>query len=113
MHAIEALLRPAKNQPTQARVRNYTRQVSAIRGDLLLTYRDESRIIPEGRSWQINLDPESATQKPAGSGGVNSSSMSRSKIAIFVAAGVAGGLAAWGIHELSESSSGLESPAKL
>jgi len=38
--------------------------------------------------------------------------MSRSKIAIFAAAGVAGGLAAWGIHELSESSSGPESPAK-
>jgi hypothetical protein len=38
--------------------------------------------------------------------------MSRSKIAIFVAAAVAGGLAAWGIHELSESGSGQESPAK-
>jgi len=74
VHAIDALLRPAKNQPTQGRVRIYTRQalqVSAIRGDQLLTYRDESRIIPEGRTWQINLDPESATQKPAGSGGVN------------------------------------------
>jgi len=116
VHAIDALLRPAKNQPTQGRVRIYTRQalqVSAIRGDLLLTYRDDSRIIPEGRTCQINLDPESATQKPAGSARVNSSSMSRSKIAIFAAAGVAGGLAAWGIHELSESSSGLESPAKL
>jgi hypothetical protein len=48
VHAIDALLRPAKNQPTQGRVRIYTRQalqVSAIRGDLLLTYRDESRII--------------------------------------------------------------------
>ena len=112
VHAIEALLRPAKNQPTQARVRNYTRQVSAIRGDLLLTYRDESRIIPEGRTCPINLDPESATQKPAGSARVNSSSMSRSKIAIFAAAGVACGLAAWGIHGLSESSSGPESPAK-
>jgi hypothetical protein len=118
VHAIDALLRPAKNQPTQGRVRIYTRQalqVSAIRGDLLLTDRHESRIIPEGKTCQINLDPESATQKPAGSGVVNSWSMwsmSRSKIAIFVAAGVAGGLAAWGIHELSESSRGPESPAK-
>jgi hypothetical protein len=58
VHAIDALLRPAKNQPIQARVRIYTRQalrISAIRGDLLLTYRDESRIIPEGRTCQINL----------------------------------------------------------
>jgi hypothetical protein len=72
VHAIDALQRPAKNQPTQARVRIYTRQalqVSAIRGDLLLTYRDESRIIPEGRTCQVNLDPESATQKPAESAG--------------------------------------------
>jgi hypothetical protein len=115
VHAIDALLRPANNQPTQARVRIYTRQalqVSAIRGHLLLTYRDESRIIPEGRTCQINLDPESAAQKPAGSGGLNSSSLSRSKIAIFVAAGVVGDLAAWGIHELSQSSSGPEGPAK-
>jgi hypothetical protein len=87
-------------------------QVSAIRCDLWLAYRDQSRIIPEGRSYQINLDPEGAAQKPAGTAGTNPSSMSRSKIAIFVAAGVAGGLAAWGIHELSESSSGPESPAK-
>jgi hypothetical protein len=42
-------LRPAKNQPIQARVRIDTPrelQVSAIRGDLLLTYQDEPRIIP-------------------------------------------------------------------
>jgi hypothetical protein len=64
VHAIDALLRPAKNQPTQARVRIYTQQVlqvSAIRADLLLTYRDESRIIPEGKTYQISLDSEGET----------------------------------------------------
>jgi hypothetical protein len=67
----------------------------------------------EGRTYQINLDPEGAAQKPARTAATNPSSMSRSKIAIFVAAGVAGsGLAAWGIHELGESSSGPESPGK-
>ena len=42
VHAIDALLRAAKNQPTRARVRSYTQrmlQVSAIHGDLVLTPR--------------------------------------------------------------------------
>ncbi|HEY1469321.1 MAG TPA: hypothetical protein VGF61_09765, partial [Candidatus Acidoferrum sp.] len=101
VHAIDALLRPAKNQLTQARVRICTQQVlqvSAIRGDLLLTYQDESRIILEGKTYQISLDPEGETRKTAGAAGANPSSMSRSKIAIFVGAGIAGGLAVWGIH---------------
>jgi hypothetical protein len=72
VHAIDALLRPAKNQPIQARVRIDTPrelQVSAIRGDLLFTYQDESRIIPQGKTYQINLDSEGVTQKPAGTAG--------------------------------------------
>jgi hypothetical protein len=71
MHAIHALLRPAKNQPTQARVRIYTRQalqVSAIRGDLLLTYRDESRIIPEGRTCQDQPGPGKRSAEAGGIG---------------------------------------------
>ena len=115
VHASDSLLRPAKNQSTQARIRIDTPhqlQVSAIHGDLLFTYQDESRIIPEGKSYQINLDSEGAAQKPAGSGGGSPPSMSPTKIAIFVVAGAASGLAAWGIHELIESSNGPESPAK-
>jgi hypothetical protein len=68
IHAIDALLRPAKNQRTQARVRidaPHELQVSAILGDLLFIYQDESRIIPEGKTYQINLNPEGATQMPA------------------------------------------------
>jgi hypothetical protein len=41
VQASDALLRPAKNQPTRARVRIYKQhvlQISAIRGDLLFTY---------------------------------------------------------------------------
>ena len=52
IHAIDALLRPAKNQPTQARVRIDSPrelQVSAIRSDLLFTFQDESKIIPQGK----------------------------------------------------------------
>jgi hypothetical protein len=115
VHAIDALLRAEKNQPTHARVRSYTQQmlqVSAIRGDLVLTYRDESRIIPENKTYQISLDSEGETQKPAGTAGASPSSMSRSKIVILAGAGAAGGLAAWGIHELIESSNGPESPAR-
>ncbi len=99
IHAIDALLRPAKNQPTQVRVRIDTRhelQVSAIRGDLLFTFQGESRIIPQGKTYQINLDSEDATQKPAGTAGGAPSSMPRTKIAAFVVIGAASGLAAWG-----------------
>ena len=109
VHVIDALLRPAKNQPTRARARIYTQQmlqVSAIHGDLVLTYRDESRIIPEGKTYQISLDSEDDTQKPAGTAAANPSSMSRSKIVILTGAGAAEGLAAWGIHELIGSSAG-------
>jgi hypothetical protein len=115
IHAIDALLRPAKNQRTQARVRidaPHELQVSAILGDLLFIYQDESRIIPEGKTYQINLNPEGATQMPAGTPGGASPSPPRTKIAIFVVAGAASGLAAWGIHHLIESSNGPESPAK-
>jgi hypothetical protein len=108
-------LQSAKNHPTQARIRIDTPhelQVSAIRGDLLFTYQDESRIIPQGKTYQINLDSEGATQQPAGTAGGASSPIPRTKIAIFVVVGVASGLAAWGIHDLIESSNGPESPAK-
>lgn len=87
IHAIDALLRPAKNQPTQARVRIDSPrelQVSAIRGDLLSTFQDESKIIPQGKTYQINLDSEGATQKPAGSAGRAPSSMPPTKIAILL-----------------------------
>jgi hypothetical protein len=97
VHAIDALLRAAKNQLTQARVRRDTQQMlqlSAVRGDLVLMDRDESRIIPENKTYQISLDSEGETQKPAGTAGANPSSMSRSKIVILVGAGAAGGLAA-------------------
>jgi hypothetical protein len=87
-------------------------QVCAIRGDPVFTYRDESRIIPENKTYQISLDSEGETQKPVGTAGANRLSMPRSKIVILVGAGAAGGLAAWGIHELIESSNGPESPAK-
>ncbi len=85
--------------------------VAAIRGDLLFSYQDESRIISEGKTYQINLDSETATQKPAGTAGGAPSSLTRTKIAIFVVIGAASGLAAWGIHDLIESSNGPESLA--
>ncbi len=115
VHAIDALLRPTTSQPIQARVRidgPRELQVSAIRGDLLFTYQDESRIIPQGKTYQINVDEEGATQKPAGSAGGAPSSLPRTRIAAFVVIDAASGLAAWGIHDLIESSNGPESSAK-
>jgi hypothetical protein len=113
VHAIETLLRPLKNQLTQARVQIYAPQVlqiAALRGDLAFSFRDESRIIPEGETYRIYLDAESETQKPAGTGVPTATS--GKKIAIFILVGAVAGLTAWGIHELIESSNGPESPAK-
>jgi hypothetical protein len=113
VHADEALLRPAKNKLTQAQVHIFTQQVlqiSASHGDLVFSYKDESRIIPEGETYRIYLDSEPDTQKPAG--GATPASTSEKKIAIFIVAGAAAGLTAWGVHDLIESSNGPESPAK-
>jgi hypothetical protein len=78
----------------------------------LFTYQDESRIISQGKAYQISLDLEGATQIPVGTAEANPSSMPQSKIAIFVASGATPGLAAWGIRDLIESRNGPESPAK-
>lgn len=113
VHAAEALVSPAKNQLTQARIQIYAPQVlqvAAMRGDLMFTYKDESRIIPEGETYRIYLDYESESQKPAGAG--TPAATAGKKVAIFILTGAVVGLTAWGIHELIESKNGPESPAK-
>jgi len=114
VHAEGALLRPAKNQLTQAEVRIFAAhvlQVTALRGDLAFTYGEEFRVIPEGETYRVYLDSPTDSQNPAGAG-APPAHVSR-KVAFFIiAGGAAAALTAWGIHELIESSNGPESPAK-
>jgi hypothetical protein len=114
VHAEGALLRPAKNQLTQAEVWIFAApvlQVTALRGDLALSYREEFRVIPEGETYRVYLDSPSDSQNPAGSR-APPARLSRKVVIFIIAGGAAVGLTAWGIHELIESSNGPESPAK-
>jgi hypothetical protein len=114
VHVADAYLRPQNGKLTQAEVRmmdSKVLQVAAMRGNLEFTYRDEFQLIPEGETYRIYLDAPAEPQKPAGSGAASVGI--RHKTVIYIVAGaVAAGGAAWGIHELIESGSGPESPAK-
>jgi len=114
VHALDAMIWPQKKQLTQASVRILgpgVLQISAVRGDLAFSYREEFRVIPEGATYRIYLDAPSDAQRPAGAG---APAMAHStKVAIYILAGAAGsGLAAWGIHSAVTSGQGPESPAK-
>jgi hypothetical protein len=114
VHIAGALLQPASNQSTQAEVRMLgpkVLQIAAMHGNLELTYRDEFQLIPEGETYRIYLDapaePEKAVRLGAPAAAI------KTKTAIYIVSGLgATAVAAWGVHELIESSSGPESPAK-
>jgi hypothetical protein len=86
-------------------------QISAVRGDLQFSYKDESRIISQGKTYRIYLDSDAGPQRPAG-GRAATSATTGTKIAIVIVAGAVAGATAWGIHDLIESSDGPESLAK-
>jgi len=73
-------------------------------------------VLPEGQIYRIYLESEADPQGPAGAGAggdTQKAGMSKAtKVTYFIVSGVGAGLAAWGIHDLIESSSGVESPAK-
>jgi hypothetical protein len=108
VHIADALLQPESNQLMQAEVRRIgpkVLQVAAMRGNLEFTYRDEFQVIPEGETYRIYLDAPASLGAP--------STGKRTKTVIYIVAGaVAAGAAVWRIHELIQSSSGPESPAK-
>jgi hypothetical protein len=114
VHVADAILRPESNRATQAEVRQIkpkVLQVSAMKGNLELTYGGEFQLIPQGETYRIYLDAPAEPQNPAGSGapavGISH------KVAIYIVSGaIAAGGAAWGIRDLIESKSGPESPAK-
>jgi hypothetical protein len=113
IHAEEALLRPEKNQLTQAEVSilsSKVLQVRAARGDLAFRYREEFQVLPEGDTYRIYLDSPAEPQDPASSGAPKSTRLR--KVSYFVVGTAGAGLTAWGIYEFVHSGSLPESPLK-
>jgi hypothetical protein len=71
IRAREARIRAAENVPTVAQISVIgpkELRVTARRGSLELTYRDETERIPEGASYRVLLDPSPADLPPAMNG---------------------------------------------
>ncbi len=114
VHVADALLRPASDNLTQAEVRMLgpkVLQVFAMRGNLEFYYRDEFQVIPAGETYRIYLEAPAESQRPAGAG-VPAVGISRRVVIYIMAGAMAAGGAAWGIHELLESTNGPENPDK-
>lgn len=117
VHAEGALLRPHGGHPVQVQVLVFAPKVLQIttrQGSLDFLYGKEFRALPEGQTYRIYLESEDGpgTPPPAGSGTEKAGLSTGTKVAYFILAGVGAGLAAWGIHDLIQSHSGVESPAK-
>lgn len=117
VHAEGALLRPHGARKTQTQVLVFapkTLQITTRQGSMDFFYGKEFRVLPEGQTYRIYLESEAEPQNPAGAGSEKrKAGMSTgTKVAYFILAGVGAGLAAWGIQDLIESHSGVESPAK-
>jgi hypothetical protein len=117
VHVEGALLRPHGNRNVQAQILMFTPkilQITTRQGSLDFSYHAEFRVLPEGQTYRIYLEsedgPRSATD--AGSGTGKAGLSTGTKVAYFIVAGAGAGLAAWGIHDLIQSNSGVESPAK-
>lgn len=117
VHTEGVFLRPHGGHQAQAQVLIFAPKVLQIttrQGSLDFSYGKEFRVLPEGQTYRIYLESEDEPQEAAGAGSdTKKGVMSRgTKVAYFILAGVGAGLAAWGIHELIQSHSGVESPAK-
>jgi hypothetical protein len=116
-HVEGAVLRPHGAHQTQAQILLFAPkilQVTTRQGSLDFSYGKEFRVLPEGQTYRIYLESDAAPQQVAGAGSdAQKSGLSAgTKVAYFILAGVGTGLAAWGIHDLIESHSRAESPAK-
>jgi hypothetical protein len=124
VHAEDALLQPHGEEEMQARVLMYAPkvlQITARVGSLDFSYHGEFRVLPEGQTYRIYLESEEApdAQGPAGAGSGNASGQAQTpgmstatKVAYFIVAGTGSGVAAWGINDVIQSNSSIESPAK-
>ena len=100
MHVGEALLRTVSKQAAQARLTILAPnvlQVTAQKGGVNFSYREEFRYLPEGQTYRIYLDAPAEPQVDAVSG--TGRAGIAGKVAYFIMGGAVGGGAVWGIHE--------------
>ncbi len=124
VHTEDAMLRPHGDQITEARIMMYAPKVLQITtrlGSLDFSYHGDFRVLPEGQTYRIYLDSdaEPEAQGPAGAGTGSTTGPAQSpgisrgtKVAFYILAGVGTGLSAWGIADVIQSNSSIESPAK-
>ena len=113
VHALGAIVKPANNVPSQAEVMIWkpgVLQITAKHGDLAFLYRQEFQVLPEGDTYRIYLGDDSDPGAVAGGGG--GKIWGANKIGYFIVGGAVAGVTAWRIHDIIDSQSGIESPAK-
>jgi len=114
VHALGAIVKPANNVPSQAEVMIWkpgVLQIAAKHGDLAFLYRQEFQVLPEGDTYRIYLGgDESGAEAVTGGGG--GKIWGANKIGYFIVGGAVADVAAWRIHDIINSQSGIESPAK-
>jgi hypothetical protein len=114
IRAREARIRAAKNVPTIAQISVVgpkELRVTARRGALEITYRDETERVPEGASYRVLLDPSPADIPMAANGRGPGSwpatpprpSGKQGKGLLLIAAGAATVVTVWAMHEAWES----------
>jgi len=111
IHADDAIVRPAATQATQATVTILgpnLLQIAAESGPVNFSYREESRNLPAGQIYRIDLDERDGV--PDVSLGGTRKPSNGSKVGYFIVGAAAGG-GAWGIEELIKSKSSAISPA--
>ena len=117
VHVEGALLRSHGTHDTQARILMFAPKILEIttrRGGLEFFYHAEFRLLPEGQTYRIYLEPGDDPRGTSGAGNDNTkpAMSTRAKVAYFMLGGAGTGLAAWGIHDLIQSNNGVESPVK-
>lgn len=114
IRAREARIRAAGDVPTIAQISVVgpkELRVTARRGALELTYRDETERIPEGASYRVLLDPSPADIPPAMNGRGPGSwpakppnpAAKTSRAFFFIVGGGTAWATAWALHEAWES----------
>src|SRR6266481_9845941 len=89
-------------------------QITVRHGSVDFSYGEEFRVLPEGQTYRIYLETE---EDPRGTSGTADDTQkagisTATKVAYFIVAGAGAGVAAWGIHDLIQSSRGVASPAE-
>lgn len=74
LYASRAAIRAQTDAPTVGQVTYLSEKdllVTSRRGGLTITVENETKVVPEGSSFHVLLDPESEPQGPAGAGSEN------------------------------------------